>query len=339
MNKQILSVDVSVLFQECNKLQKANEVLKNNLKYEQQLRMNVEKELLLLQEELNTKYKKKKSSEEKEQEAKERAERQVRGTTKDGRPLPKAAQWIESYEEFEAIRKWLFEESAKNPIKRARNRYAWSLGCAIGIRGGDLVELRWEHLLDKDGNFKEYIVIAEQKTSKTPLILITEAVKFFTKEYIEATGITPKLTDYIFSTQKSGGKSESKRTTYSNFFKAAGIACGIPRQTSSHAMRHSFVTIICCLAGKQDETLNNFQKGMYIANKAVNHSTQKITERYSGMSEYIIKYGRKVVSDFLLGKSEKILEIPFDVDTGDCTVEFKEDFTAINKSLNETNFN
>ena len=337
MDKQILSVDISVLIQEYNKLQKAYEELRSNLKYEQQLRMNVEKELLLLQEELNANYKKKKTAKEKELEAKERAERQVRGTTKDGRPLPKAAQWIESYYEFEAIRKWLFEESAKNPIKRARNRYAWSLGCAIGIRGGDLVELRWEHLFDKDGNFKEYIVIAEQKTSKTPLILITEAAKFFTKEYIETTGITPKLTDYIFATQKSGGKPESKRATYSNIFKAAGIACGIPRQTSSHAMRHSFVTIICCLAGK-DNGLNDYQKAMYIASKAVGHGSQKVTEEYSGMSEYLIKYGRKIVSDFLLGKSKKVLEIPFDIDTGDCTIQFKEDFAAFNKCLNETNF-
>ena len=41
MDKQILSVDISVLLQEYNKLQKAHEVLKNNLRYEQQLRMNV----------------------------------------------------------------------------------------------------------------------------------------------------------------------------------------------------------------------------------------------------------------------------------------------------------
>ena len=157
------------------------------------------------------------------------------------------------------------------------------------------------------------------------------------EEYIEATGITPKLTDYIFATQKSGGKPESKRTTYSNIFKAAGIACEIPRQISSHAMRHSFVTIICCLAGKHDG-LNDFQKGMYIASKAVGHGSQKVTERYSGMSEYIIKFGRQIVSDFLLGKSEKVLKIPFDIDTGDCTIQFKEDFAAMNKCLNETNF-
>ena len=185
MDKQILSVDVPVLIQEYNKLQKSYEVLRNNLKYEQQLRMSVERELLLLQEELNTKYKKKKTAKEKEFEAKERAERKLRGTTKDGRPLAKAAEWIESYEQFELIRKWLFEESAKNPIKRARNRFAWSLGCAIGLRCGDLVKLKWGHLIDKDGNFKEQIDIVEQKTSKTPSILITEAVKVFTKEYIE----------------------------------------------------------------------------------------------------------------------------------------------------------
>ena len=338
MDKQILSVDVSVLIQEYNKLQKAYETVKSNLKYEQQLRINVEKELLLLQEELSTKYKKKKTAKEKEFEAKERAERKLRGTTKDGRPLPKAAQWIESYEEFEAIRKWLFEKSAKNPIKRARNRYAWSLGCAIGIRGGDLVELRWEHLFDKDGNFKEYIVIAEQKTSKTPLILITEAVKFFTKEYIEATGVTPKLTDYIFATQKSGGKPESKRTTYSNIFKTAGIACGIPRQTSSHAMRHTFATIIYCIGSKQD-CLKNLHDGLYLASMAVGHSNEKMTQRYIGLDSYTRDLGRQIVSDFLLGKSDKILEIPIDVDTGDCTIQFKEDFAAINKYLNETNFN
>ena len=199
---KMVSVDVSVLLQECNRLRKANKTLWNNLRYEQQLRMNVEKELLLLQEELNSKYKKKKSLQERELEARERAERKLRGTTKDGRPLAKAAEWIESYEQFESIRKWLFEESAKNPIKRARNRYAWSLGCAIGIRCGDLVKLKWGHLIDKDGNFKEQIDIVEQKTSKTPSILITEAVKVFTKEYIEATGITPVLSEEIFKTQK-----------------------------------------------------------------------------------------------------------------------------------------
>lgn len=335
---KIVSVDVSVLIQEYNKLQKANETLKNNLKYEQQLRMNAEKELLLLQEKLNIEYKKKKSSKEKEFEAKEMAERKLRGTTKDGRPLPKAAQWIESYEEFEAIRKYLFEESAKNPIIRARNRYAWSLGCAIGIRCGDLVKLKWGHLIDKDGNFKEQIDIVEQKTSKTPSILITEAVKIFTKEYIEATGITPVLSEEIFKTQKTGGKISSVRTTYSNLFKTAAQACGITRQISSHAMRHSFVTIICCLAGEQ-ENLKSFQKGMYIASRAVGHSSEKITQRYSGMDEYIKNLGRQIVSDFLLGKSEKVLKIPFDIDTGDCTIQFKEGFAAINKCLNETNFN
>ncbi len=338
MDKQILSVDIPALIQEYNKLQKAYETLKTNLKYERQLRMNIEKELLLLQEELSTKYKKKKSLKEKELEAKERAERKLHGTTKDGRPLPKAAQWIESYEEFEAIRKWLFEESAKSPLKRARNRYAWSLGCAIGIRGGDLVELRWEHLLDKEGNFKEYIIIAEQKTSKTPLILITEAVKFFTKEYIEATGITPKLTDYIFATQKSGGKAKSKRTTYSNIFKEAGIACGIPRQTSSHAMRHTFATIIYCIGSKQ-EHLKSLHDGLYLASIAVGHSNEKITQRYIGLDSYTRDLGRQIVSDFLLGKSDKVLDIPLDVNTGDCTIRFKEDFAAINKCLNDMNFN
>ena len=337
MDKQILSVDVSVLIQEYNKLQQSYNVLKNNLKYEQHLRMNAEKELLLLQSKIETDYKKKKSSKDKELEAKERVERQCRGTTKDGRPLPKAAEWIESYEEFEAIRKWLFEKSAKNPIKRARNRYAWSLGCAIGIRCGDLVKLKWGHLIDKDGNFKEQIDIVEQKTSKTPSILITEAVKIFTKEYIETTGITPVLSDEIFTTQKAGGKSSSVRTTYSNLFKAAAQASGITKQISSHAMRHSFVTIICCLAGEQ-ENLKNFQKGMYIASRAVGHSSEKITQRYSGMDDYIKNLGRQIVSDFLLGKSEKVLEIPFDINTGDCSIQFKENFKAMNKCLNDTNF-
>lgn len=337
MDKRV-SVDVSVLIQEYNRLQKANETLKNNWEYEKQLRIDIEKELFLLQEELNTKYKKKKSSEEKEYEAKERAERKLRGTTKDGRPLAKAAEWIESYEQFESIRKWLFEESAKNPIKRARNRYAWSLGCTIGIRCGDLVKLKWGHLIDKDGNFKEQIDIVEQKTSKTPSILITEAVKVFTKEYIEATGITPVLSEEIFKTQKTGGKVSSVRTTYSNLFKSAAQACGITRQISSHAMRHSFVTIICCLAGEQ-ENLKSFQKGMYIASRAVGHSSEKITQRYSGMDEYIKNLGRQIVSDFLLGKSEKVLKIPFDINTGDCSLRFKEDFAVINKCLNNMNIN
>ena len=333
-----VSVDISMLIRQYNELQKSCETLKSNLKYEQQLRMNLEKELLLLHEKLNSDYTKKKTAKEKEIEAKERAERKLRGTTKDGRPLAKAAEWIESYQQFEDIRRWLFEKSAKNPIKRARNRFAWSLGCAIGIRCGDLVKLKWGHLIGKDGNFKDQIDIVEQKTSKTPSILITEAVKIFTKEYIDVTGITPVLSEEIFKTQKSGGKTSSVRTTYSNLFKAAAQACGITKQISSHAMRHSFVTIICCLAGEQ-ENLKSFQKGMYIASRAVGHSSEKITQRYSGMDEYIKKLGRQIVSDFLLGKSEKVLKIPFDINTGDCTIQFKEDFTVINKCLNNININ
>ena len=71
MDKSILSVDVPVLLQEYSKLQKAYEVLEGNLRYERELRMSVEKELLLLQEELNTKYKKKKTAKEKELESRE----------------------------------------------------------------------------------------------------------------------------------------------------------------------------------------------------------------------------------------------------------------------------
>jgi len=329
-----VTVNVPALIQEYNNLQQAYETLNSQLLYEQQLRRDVERELLLLQEKVKIDYKKKKSLKEKEDEIKERTERKLRGTTKDGRPLAKAAEWIESYDQFEAMRKWLFEKSAKSLIKRARNRYAFSLGCAVGIRGGDLVKFKWGHLFNSDGSFKEFIDIVEQKTSKSHSILVTEAVKEFTKEYIEATGITPKLTDSIFATQKPGGKVESIRTTYSNLFKAAAKACGITRQITSHAMRHSFVTIICCLAGEQ-ENLKSFQKGMYIASRAVGHSSEKITQRYSGMDEYLVKFGRQLVSDFLLGKSEKVLKIPFDINTGDCTIRFKEDFTAINKCLND----
>ena len=42
----MLSVDISVLIQEYNKLQKVCETLKGNLEYERQLRKNAEKELL-----------------------------------------------------------------------------------------------------------------------------------------------------------------------------------------------------------------------------------------------------------------------------------------------------
>lgn len=330
MDKTI-SVDVSVLIQEYDRLQKINETLKNNLKYEQQLRINVEKELLLLQEELSANYKKKKSLEEKEREVKERAERKIRGTTKDGRPLAKAAEWVESYAEFEAIRNWLFTKSAKNPIKRARNRYAWSLGCAIGIRCGDLVQLKWYHLFNADGTFKERIEIVEQKTGKCPSMLITEAVKIFTKEYLDCTGITPILSDAIFKTQKSG-TAKSNRVTYSNLFKAAGVACGIPRQISSHAMRHTFATIIYCIGSKQ-EYLKNLHDGLYLASVAVGHSNEKITQRYIGLDSYTRDLGRQIVSDFLLGKSDSVLNIPMDIHTGDCTIEFKEDFAMINKMI------
>ena len=33
------------------------------------------------------------------------------------------------------------------------------MGCAIGIRCGDLVKLKWGHLLDKDGNFKKQMLL------------------------------------------------------------------------------------------------------------------------------------------------------------------------------------
>ena len=57
------------------------------------------------------------------------------------------------------------------------------------------------------------------------------------------------------------------------------------------------------------------------------------------MDEYIKNLGRQIVSDFLLGKSEKVLKIPFDINTGDCTLQFKEDFAVINKCLNNMNLN
>lgn len=307
MEQQIISVDPNVL---ALKYQKMLDNAKNQIDDEKQLRESVEGENKALKQILfDSKENKKigKKSLLEKREAREAYQlRQMTGVKSDGKPIPHAGTSIKSYTEFKQIGDYLYEKG------NYRDWLIWCLGCAMGLRISDLVQLTWGYFFT-DGKFRERMRKLEQKTGKINEILITDYVKDVITEYLRVTGVKPNATSLLFISQKpyrrnkelSDEENEILRTkaeksfksTISRNLKNAGRALGYEHK-SAHSMRHSFSTIVSCLYD------NSFDfDSLDICCALLNHSDIKTTMRYCGTLQNQMDSARRTVSDFLSGKT------------------------------------
>lgn len=156
-----------------------------------------------------------------------------------------------------------------------RNQLLFKLGISTGLRCGDLVALKVEQVKGKS-SFK----IREGKTKKERTVYL-DSVMADIADYIET---LPSDTVYLFPSRKGDGHITTTQA-YRVITKAGDMIGN--HSVGSHTMRKTF-----------GYTYYNATNDIATLMEIFNHSSQKTTLRYIGMTDERIKQSIKNVSFF-----------------------------------------
>lgn len=179
-------------------------------------------------------------------------------------------------------------------------------GVNMARRVGDLLELTWKDLYNPTtGKIRSSMDIREQKTRKYASIAINQACRDAVDLYVVKTGCNPAENfygDYVF-TQLSGnykGRVISDNG-YRQSLKKAAAACGIEYNVGTHSARKTFGAMSRMIHPSDYDSMQLLQT-------IYNHSDEKTTERYIGLTkEKVEKYYSDMgefFEDYISGEKE-----------------------------------
>jgi integrase len=152
-----------------------------------------------------------------------------------------------------------------------RDYLLFVLGINTGLRVSDLLKLRFDDVIDQQGNFKD-VKITEEKTGKTKVFRLNEAARDAIKFYIGKIGeYEPE--HYLFPSRKGENKPVSRIRAW-QIINEAAKSVGIKNEIGTHTLRKTF-GYHARKAGTPIEILQ----------KIFNHSAPSITMRYIGITQ------------------------------------------------------
>lgn len=273
------------------------------LKYEQAQRRERDQRIAKLEEELygeaRTKRKRRTKAEMEEFRRKQNGG-EYSELKSDGRKKATATDYFHSYTDYKKMEDYLRNNKTKVPYKPLRDVMMLRMGVCFGVRASDLVSLKWKNLFNEQYEFLDRIKIYEQKTSKLQNCLITEAVREIVLEYLDCIRWDIDLNDYVLCSTITRGNTVpiEPKTTY-DIIVDAEKKIGLGYHLGSHSMRRTFANIVACV-DKSTIDMNTVSKVQGL----LNHSNPTTTMRYMGTLKNMYDNSRKVVSDFVLGKTE-----------------------------------
>lgn len=163
-----------------------------------------------------------------------------------------------------------------------------ALAVNMGLRGGDMVALRWRDVLRPDGRFKgpEEAYIYEQKTGKKRYLMMSQDVYRAIESYLDKTGIVPQLGDetaldyWIFP--KHNGRLNYRgqslaphitRVSMGRILQGASKALGVQYRVGTHSLRKTF-----------GYRLYKNGAPVELIQQLLNHSSSQVTLRYIGLT-------------------------------------------------------
>lgn len=151
-----------------------------------------------------------------------------------------------------------------------RNELLFLIGCSVGLRASDLLELRVGDF--KPPTYKARIM--EGKTGKYREITLGPMA---IDAYNKIVGMLDNPTDktYLFQSQRSGNNGLSVRS-FAYVLRAAKRDLGLPYRLSTHSMRKTFGYHMFMDNQQSPEILAYLQK-------VFNHSSSAVTLRYIGL--------------------------------------------------------
>lgn len=154
-----------------------------------------------------------------------------------------------------------------------RNYTLIVLGLNTAFRISDLLGLQWKDVYDiKRQQFREHIILTEQKTNKERAVAMNTTVLQVLEKYYQSYGL-PDQTSYLFPSAKNKSLPITRTQAY-RLVKEAAINTGLSEHVSCHSLRKTF-GYHAWKQGVQPAMLMNIY----------NHSSYKITKRYLGIEQ------------------------------------------------------
>lgn len=192
-------------------------------------------------------------------------------TMSDGRKKPTPADPIRTKGDFDEVVNYLATNG--KPAYRLRNKTIFILGCSLGLRCGDLLDLKTSDVFTPQGYVKPHVELIEQKTRKRNVCKIPDMAAKVLYEYKAEQNFEINDKTYLFGSRKGGRL--NVRSMYA-ILKKAARECDFDMNMSTHTMRKTYAMAALSnaeKAGTAGQTLEMLQMKL-------NHSDARITMRY-----------------------------------------------------------
>lgn len=145
----------------------------------------------------------------------------------------------------------------------------FKFGLNTGLRISDIINLKVSDIFNKDGKFHDYLVIKEKKTCKEKKIKLNNTLRQAVENYVKTQKLS--LNCYLFPSRKSDhiGRVQAYRV-----LKEASCIVGV-ENFGTHSLRKTW--------GYWTYNMSKYNVGLIM--DTFNHSSQKITLRYIGVSQ------------------------------------------------------
>ena len=152
-----------------------------------------------------------------------------------------------------------------------RDYTMFTIGINSALRISDILPLRVADVLDDKGKVADRITIREKKTGKAKDFPIASNARKAIEEYLK-TRKDLKVTDYLFVSRK--GHEPITRQQAWHIINQAASEVGIKEKIGTHTLRKTF-------------SYHAYRAGydLAIIQKLLNHSSQKETLRYIGVTQ------------------------------------------------------
>lgn len=186
-----------------------------------------------------------------------------------------AAEPIKSLEDIQYVSQYLIDR------RRYRDNLLFVAGINLGLRCGDLLQLKIGHLLDEHGAYKEKVVLREQKTGKLREAWLNDAVYDAMDLYLTALGEVD-LNSYIFkgigNRSKNSDRPMRVDTCEKLLKQIVNEECGLTVHASTHMLRKTFSYHVIMTAPNRSRAVEFLQK-------ILGHSSPAITLAYAGITQ------------------------------------------------------
>lgn len=180
-----------------------------------------------------------------------------------------------------------------------RNYTLFSLGVSFTLRIGDLLSIRFGDVFTSDGKVKKDITLHEQKTTKRNKVTINSKCSRILDKYLDWTyeqlGRWPLEEEPLFfsKTSKGGTLKAISVSMVDKVLRRVKRDLDLEEHLSSHSMRKTMVY----------HTIKNNEydpSTLYLLQRMLNHSDQRVTFRYCGLEDEAIAKLREDMAGMLL---------------------------------------